>query len=160
MGIAIASAAGLILLIAILIFIMSIRKRKKAKSNRDDGPVNLSTNDEMSEYNGAPKPEEHAWAYSNNAMDAMGDEGIEADLDPRTENRMKHLAATFEVGPSLGPYKPGEKRANFDRQSFYSEKETDSNDTPIYGNINVGPSDERRPSTYTFFSGDLPTTPL
>ena len=60
----------------------------------------------MTQYynNSQPKPEEHAWAYSNNAMDTTGDEGIEADLDPRTENRMKHLAATFEAGSSLGSY--------------------------------------------------------
>ena len=111
MGIAVALAAGILILLAVFIGVMACRNKKKAKYNSNDGQGTNLNNIENLQFNSAPKSDEHAWAYSNTAMDAMGDEGIEADLDQNTEEKMKHLAATFNSSDStLGSYQVSDFR--------------------------------------------------
>ena len=109
MGIAVASATVILVILAVFISVMACRNKKKAKYNSNDGQGTNLSNFENSQFHSGPKSDEHAWAYSNTGMDVMGDEGIEVDLDQNTEEKMKHLAETFNSSDStLGSYQVGD----------------------------------------------------
>ena len=121
MGIAVATAAAVILLLVAVVCLMAYRNKHKRNSNNSEDGLSLSASSldlnsvrqnhesappTSSGFNSAPRREEYAWAFSNNGVDVTGDEGIEVDLDPMSENRMKHLAATFNA---VGPYQVCDK---------------------------------------------------